>query len=81
MPIARPPSDCRAGYGRQRFAQPFKAKHTRLLTRATVRAMLASASDTDDYLIEICKASRKGKPTTTALASVQVDNIANPPTG
>ena len=77
-----PPSGpCCTGYGRKSFAQSFTAKHTDELTRATVQATSANAANTDDYLIEIRKASRKGKPITTvpALASVQVNNIVNPP--
>ena len=69
------------GYGRRRFAQTFKAQHTGRLTRATVYAHTTSASNTDDYLIEIRTTTRKAKPSKSVLASTQVNDIVKPPTG
>src|SRR4051794_11121773 len=62
-----PPASCCAGYGRKRFSQSITAKHTGQLTRATIQTTIADAGNTDDYFIEIRKATRNGKPTTTVL--------------
>jgi hypothetical protein len=69
------------GFGRNRFGQTFKALNTGTLTQATVQVSLATPDNSADMLFEIRKTNRKGKPTATVLASVQVDNIVDPPSG
>jgi hypothetical protein len=70
-----------SAYGANRLGQRFKAQHTGRLTQATVYAASASSTNADGYLIEIRNTVRKGKPGTTVLASIQVNDIAKPPIG
>jgi hypothetical protein len=68
------------GYGRKRFAQTFKAKHTGLLTQATVQLSAGSDGFLNRYSIEIRRTSRKGKSTSTVLASFATDLMDRPRT-
>jgi hypothetical protein len=62
------------------LVQTFKAQHTGKLTRATVYAVAPSATNTDDYRIEIWTTNRKGKPK-AGLVNTIVNNIARPAPG
>lgn len=64
-----PAGPCCAGFGRKRFAQSFKAKHTGLLTQVTVQVSGGSLGTINAFRIEIRKASRTGKPKGEALAT------------
>jgi hypothetical protein len=76
------PGGVASGFGRNRFAQTFKAKHTGLLTQATVQLSGGSAGGaTNSFLIEIRKTSRKGKPTSTVLASFSTPLMERPSSG
>ena len=75
-----PAGPCCAGFGRPLFAQTFKAKHTGLLTEATLQLSGGSDSAINSYLIEI-RTTRKGKPTTEVLDSFQTAAFDRPPTG
>ena len=76
-----PPMGPFSGFGRDRFAQTFRAQHTGKLTRATILAHSPSPANTDDWLVEIRKTTRKGKPGKTVLAATQVDDIVRPAPG
>ena len=75
------PAQCCAGFGRERCAQSFKAKNTGELTQATVQLSRGSQGVINSYLIEIRKASHKGKPTTEVLASFQTPLMDRPQGG
>ena len=59
------------------FGQTFRAKHTGLLTRATITALGINGNEVFD--IEIRKVNRKGKITTTVLASETGVAFPTPP--
>jgi hypothetical protein len=69
-----------SSYERIHLAQTFTAQHTGKLTRATIYAVAPSATNTDDYRIEIWTTNSKGKPK-TGLVNCIVSNIFRPGTG
>ena len=75
------PGSTFTGYGRDRIAQTFTAEHTGKLTRVTIFAHSPSPTNTDDWIIEIRKTTRKGKPGTAVLASQQVNDVVRPAPG
>jgi hypothetical protein len=77
---AQCPSGTFSSYERKVIGQTFKAQHTGKLTRATVYAVAPSATNTDDYRIEIWTTNRKGMPK-AGLAFAYINNIVRPPAG
>jgi hypothetical protein len=70
-----------SGFGRHRFAQTFTAQHSGMLTLVLVWAHSPDPANTDDYLFEIRKTTRQGKPGKAVLASTQVNDIVRPAPG
>jgi hypothetical protein len=58
------------------YGQTFRAQHTGRLTRATIE--VGATNDIEDFDIEIRKVSKKGKITTTVLASAIATDVPMP---
>jgi hypothetical protein len=58
------------------YGQTFRAQHTGRLTRATIE--VGATNDNEDFDIEIRRVSKKGKITTTVLASATATDVPTP---